>query len=185
MPFAPLICDEFDDILYPGAMEELFHGRRYKHKGKEFHRDKFCKKRRHPWAFQQRRESNTREVETQKDSFQVNLNVKQFSSEDLTVKTVNDLIVVEGKHEEKEDEHGSISRHFIRKYKLPEEYDLSTVRSNLSSDGVLIITSTKKTPESNEKEIPINFIGPVKRTVATTNENKEKNQQDAEEIITL
>lgn len=53
-------------------------------------------------------------------------------------------MVVEGKHEEKADEHGYISRHFVRKYLLPADTEPEQVASTLSSDGVLTITAPKK-----------------------------------------
>ncbi len=44
---------------------------------------------------------------------QVCLDVQQFKPEEVNVKTVDNFVVIEGKHEEKEDEHGYISRHFV------------------------------------------------------------------------
>lgn len=55
---------------------------------------------------------------TEQDKFQVNLDVQQFTPNEITVKTVDNAIVVEGKHEEKQDEHGFVSRHFVRRYVL-------------------------------------------------------------------
>jgi crystallin alpha B len=83
--------------------------------------------------------------------------VQQFKPEELTVKTVNNYVVVEGKHEERQDEHGFISRQFQRRYKLPTDIDPDTVVSQLSSDGVLTICAPKKAlpPPSNERVVPI------------------------------
>jgi len=53
-------------------------------------------------------------------------------------------VVVEGKHEERADDHGYISRHFVRRYVLPEQYDFEQINSSLSSDGVLTISAPKK-----------------------------------------
>lgn len=75
---------------------------------------------------------------------QVILDVQQFSPDEITVKTVDNHVVVEAKHEEKQDEHGYISRHFVRKYVLPPSHDLINITSTLSSDGVLTITAPKK-----------------------------------------
>lgn len=52
---------------------------------------------------------------------QVILDVQQFTPNEITVKTTDKHIIVEGKHEEKADEHGYISRHFVRRYQLPGE----------------------------------------------------------------
>lgn len=54
-----------------------------------------------------------------KEKFQVSLDVQQFTPKEITVTTVNNTIVVEAKHEEKQDEHGFVSRHFVRRYVLP------------------------------------------------------------------
>lgn len=75
---------------------------------------------------------------------QVILDVQQFSPDEITVKTVDNHVTVEAKHEEKQDEHGYVSRHFVRRYVLPSSHDLVNVTSTLSSDGVLTITAPKK-----------------------------------------
>lgn len=75
---------------------------------------------------------------------QVILDVQQFSPDEITVKTVDNHVIVEAKHEEKQDEHGYVSRHFVRRYVLPPSHDLVNVTSTLSSDGVLTITAPKK-----------------------------------------
>lgn len=75
---------------------------------------------------------------------QVILDVQQFSPDEITVKTVDNYVIVEAKHEERQDEHGYISRHFVRRYVLPPSHDLVNVTSTLSSDGVLTVTAPKK-----------------------------------------
>lgn len=49
-------------------------------------------------------------VNIDKDKFQIILDVQQFTPDEITVKTNDKYIIVEGKHEEKPDEHGLISR---------------------------------------------------------------------------
>lgn len=99
-----------------------------------------------------------------KDQFQANIDVQQFKPEEITVKLEGDsTVIVEGKHEEKQDEHGYISRQFVRRYVLPADCDIQKLKSKLSSDGVLIISAPKK-PVGKEvewKEIPVTFTGPV------------------------
>jgi crystallin alpha B len=51
--------------------------------------------------------------------------------------------VIEGKHEEKSDEHGQIERHFIRKVALPKDVQADRVVSHLSRDGVLTVSAPK------------------------------------------
>jgi crystallin alpha B len=101
-------------------------------------------------------------VSADKDKFQVTLDVQQFLPEEIKVKVVDNNIVVEAKHEEKEDEHGWISRQFTRKYMIPNQCDAEQVESHLSSDGVLTISAPKKElpkPDSNEKVIKIQYTG--------------------------
>lgn len=47
------------------------------------------------------------------------LDVQQFKPNEISVKTTDKEITVEGKHEEQTDEHGQVYRHFIRRYALP------------------------------------------------------------------
>lgn len=69
---------------------------------------------------------------------------------------MDNTVVIEGKHEERDDGHGSVQRHFVRKYTLPKEYDMSNVHSSLSSDGVLTIKAPLPAIEGNgEKVVPI------------------------------
>lgn len=118
-----------------------------------------------------RGDSGVSTITADKDTFKVILDVQQFKPEEIHVKLVDRFIVVEAKHEEKRDEHGLISRQFVRKYLLPEQVDENQVASNISSDGILTITAPlKKTEEKpNERTIKIEFTGkPAIRGETTT-----------------
>ncbi|XP_049881927.1 protein lethal(2)essential for life-like [Pectinophora gossypiella] len=106
-------------------------------------------------------------IKSDKDKFQVNLDVQHFAPDEICVKTVDGFIVVEGKHEEKKDSHGYISRQFTRRYSLPEECPPENVESRLSSDGVLSIIATRKVPLAvqGERKIPVTQTGPVRKEV--------------------
>ncbi|XP_032689582.1 protein lethal(2)essential for life isoform X2 [Odontomachus brunneus] len=120
--------------------------------------------------------SGSSTIQLEKDNFQVILDVQQFSPDEITVKTVDNQVIVEAKHEEKQDEHGYVSRHFVRRYVLPSSHDLVNVTSTLSSDGVLTITAPKKnvTPINTERVISVVQTGmpaakpvPVETTTTT------------------
>ena len=86
------------------------------------------------------------------------MNVSHFKPEELNVKTVDNCLVVEAKHEERPDEHGYVYRHFTRRYVLPPGVKAEEVTSKLSADGVLTITAPRALPDpapSNERIIPI------------------------------
>ncbi|XP_046974171.1 protein lethal(2)essential for life-like [Vanessa cardui] len=106
-------------------------------------------------------------IKNDKDKFQVNLDVQHFNPEEISVKTADGYIVVEGKHEEKKDQHGFISRQFTRRYAIPEGCTPETVESRLSSDGVLTITAPRKVPPAiqGERSVPITQTGPVRKEV--------------------
>lgn len=126
-----------------------------------------------------------------KDKYQIILDVQQFTPEEITVRTTDNHVIVEGKHEEKQDEHGFVSRHFTRRYALPSMklidlkdqnhfiffvfplggHDPNDVVSTLSSDGVLTVTAPKKAlPAPNpERSVPIQQTGqPAKEQPSET-----------------
>lgn len=127
-----------------------------------------------PWRSQTGQKDTGSEISIDKDKFQVNLDVQHFNPEEITVKTTGDnVITVEAKHEEKQDEHGYISRQFVRKYVLPKGHDISQAQSKLSSDGVLTITAPKINAEPLEhKTIPIQQTGVPSKAVEKKTENK-------------
>ncbi|XP_011308542.1 protein lethal(2)essential for life isoform X2 [Fopius arisanus] len=136
-----------------------------------------------PWRTLARQNSGgASTIQCDKDKFEVILDVQQFSPDEICVKTVDDNVIVEAKHEEKKDEHGFISRHFIRRYVLPSTHDPMGVTSSLSSDGVLTIAATRKnvTPAGTERIVNIVKTGTpaankpeeAKQHVITTEEEK-------------
>ncbi|KAK7872934.1 hypothetical protein R5R35_004253 [Gryllus longicercus] len=110
-----------------------------------------------PWRHQSTRNSGVSNIQNNQDVFKVNLDVQQFKPEEVNVKVVDNYIIVEGKHEEREDEHGYISRQFQRRYRIPEDVNVDALVSKLSSDGVLSIEAPKKAlpPPTKERKIEI------------------------------
>lgn len=105
-------------------------------------------------------------IKADKDKFQVSLDVQHFSPEEISVKTADGYIVVEGKHEEKKDQHGFVSRQFTRRYLLPEGCEMDKVESRLSSDGVLTVLAPRKASAvQGERLVPIAQTGPVRKEV--------------------
>lgn len=95
-------------------------------------------------------------IEHDQDKYKMIVDVQQFAPEEITVRTDDKCITIEGKHEEKKDQHGYISRHFVRRYQLPQGYDIGHVKPSLSSDGILTITAPKLAlPAPGERIVPI------------------------------
>lgn len=123
-----------------------------------------------------------------KEDFQVSLDVHHFAPNEITVKIADNSILVEAKHEERsdDDQESYVSRHFTRRYVLPENYNINDVVSTLSSDGILTVKAPLKPSEvkaKNVREIPVQQTGPAHLNVAkpekvedsaASSENKEK-----------
>jgi len=103
--------------------------------------------------------SGVSEVINDKNKFEIRLDCNHFKPEELVVKTIGDSVVIEGKHEERDDstDHKSyVSRQFSRRYTLPVGCDAQQVVSSLDSKGVLTISAKKQElPEVKTKEVPI------------------------------
>jgi HSP20 family molecular chaperone IbpA len=103
------------------------------------------------------------------DKFQVFVEVENFAPEELVVKTVDHYVVVEGKHEEKKEPHGFISRQFTRKYLLPIDCKPENVSCNLSADGILLISVPKENID----------LLPLKETIIEISKTDKKLKDDA------
>lgn len=111
------------------------------------------------------------------DGFQISLDVQHFTPSEITVKTIDDFIEIEAKHEERQDEHSYVSRHFRRRYRLPEQFKIEDVVSSISSDGILTVRVPPATPASKEgsvRHIQIQQTGPARLNVADKKEEPEK-----------
>ncbi|XP_041974778.1 protein lethal(2)essential for life-like [Aricia agestis] len=106
-------------------------------------------------------------ISSDSEKFQVNIDVQHFSPEEISVKVGEGFVTVECKHEERRDEHGYVSRQFVRRYALPQGCLPDTVQSQLSSDGVLVITAPKvlPMPSTGERIVPIVQTGPIKKQI--------------------
>ncbi|XP_061596869.1 alpha-crystallin B chain-like [Cololabis saira] len=99
-------------------------------------------------------ENGHSEMRMEKDRYVIYLDVKHFSPDELSVNVSDEFVTVHAKHEERQDDHGFVSREFLRKYKLPAGITGAEVTSSLSFDGVLTITAPRS-PPGQERSIPI------------------------------
>merc|ERR1712196_6676 len=78
---------------------------------------------------------------------EVRIDASEYKPEELKVSVQSGRLLVEGRHEEKkEDGSGYIQRSFSRSYTLPKEAEADKIVSNLSSEGILVITTPKSAP---------------------------------------
>merc|ERR1712228_839707 len=86
---------------------------------------------------------------------EISLNTTGYKPSELKVNVADGELTIEGKHEEKSEAgHTMVSKQFSIRYTLPAEAKLTEVVSNLSQDGVMVITvpKEKKIQEIKEKE---------------------------------
>lgn len=94
------------------------------------------------------------------NKFKVHLDVHQFYPNELSVHTACSNVYIHGKHEEKTDEHGFITREFTRRYILPACVDHDNVTASLSPNGILTVKAPRRRSgeadeDSHVKEVPI------------------------------
>lgn len=124
-----------------------------------------------------------KKMQIDKDGFQVCLDVQHFAPNEISVKVVDDSIVVEAKHEERQDDHGYISRQFTRRYDLPKGFRASDVMSTLSSDGVLTVKAPTATAAAdNVRHVQIQHTGPAHLTVEKKKKDEKSMQKKDEKM---
>ncbi len=87
--------------------------------------------------------------------FEISLDTHDYRPDEIKVNVAGSVLSVEAKHEEKGDDR-HVLRQFSRKYTLPSGCEAASVSSNLSSDGVLMITAPKKPAiKAGGGEVPV------------------------------
>ncbi|XP_010865894.1 heat shock protein beta-2 [Esox lucius] len=87
------------------------------------------------------------EVETESGQWRVRLDVCQFTPDEITVRTVDNLLEVIGNHAQRQDGHGFVSRSFTRTYVLPVGVDPLLLHTDLSHNGILCVSGPRTTPD--------------------------------------
>merc|ERR1712107_366409 len=92
---------------------------------------------------------NKEEAKVEEDNtrMEARIDASEYKPEELKVSVQSGRLLVEGRHEEKkEDGGGYIQRSLSRSYTLPKEAEADKMVSNLSSEGILVITTPKSAP---------------------------------------
>jgi HSP20 family molecular chaperone IbpA len=118
--------------------------------------------------------------------YKVSFNVKNFKPEEINVKVKGREINIEAKHEEQLDEFGYVSRQFMRRFELPQDFDIDTVSTSLTAGGELIVKALKPQPaiETTERVIPIQHIPLTQAVTSPMPTEKPGEAQQPEERIT-
>lgn len=130
-------------------------------------------------------------ITTDKDNFNITINVHHYKPEEIIVKVLGRIVIVEAKHEEKPDE-DDIWRQSTRRYLLPDLADVDQVSATMSSDGILTITTPlKERTEPKERVIKIELSdkpavrdGTKQEEQTTPSEKKTVENEIREELTT-
>jgi len=123
---------------------------------------------------------------------EISLDTSGYKPEELKVQVKEDELWVEGKHEEKtESGDVMVSRKFCRRFGLPQGAKKMAVESNLSQDGVMVITvpKEKKIEEvkagENIKVEHVKDKEEMKKNVQKMEEHRQKSMEEAADFTTM
>lgn len=102
-------------------------------------------------------------VTNDSNRFAVDVDAYQFRPEEIQVKTIDDTLLIEGRHEDVRDRDNFTKMYFVRKYQLPMDINPQDVTSSIDSSGRLTVEATKqqKALPSRERIVPVE--GPSRR----------------------
>lgn len=93
-------------------------------------------------------------VNNEQRQFTIALDCRHFEPSEVEVTHgENNQIVVHGKHEEKCDDHGYVSREFTRRYMLPKDCELEKIRATWTPTKQLRIECPKRAPVARPAEV--------------------------------
>ncbi|VIO88672.1 Uncharacterized protein BM_BM9502 [Brugia malayi] len=76
--------------------------------------------------------------------FVVEIDAYQFRPEEIQVKTIDDTLLIEGRHEDVRDRDNFTKMYFVRKYQLPLDVNPMDISSTIDSTGRLFVEAKKQ-----------------------------------------
>merc|ERR1711860_262422 len=90
------------------------------------------------------KEENVIKIKDDDKAFEITMDTSQYRPDELNVNVIGNNLSVEAKHtEQSEDGRNFVSKQIARRYTLPNDCKAELVSSNLSADGVLVISAPK------------------------------------------
>jgi len=83
------------------------------------------------------------QVSASNEKFQIQLELPGFAPEDFSLKTKDDIIVVEAVHEAQDKDGSTGSRKFTREFKLPSGVVREQIASTYSGEGILTVSAPR------------------------------------------
>merc|ERR1712001_359681 len=118
-------------------------------------------------------------LQEEKDKMEVTLDTSGYKPDELKVEIKEGELCVEGKHEERSQTgEVMVSRHFSRRFGMPQNVKKEGIVSNLSQDGVMVITMPKEQRieevERGDTPIQIDHVRSSSERKTTTEEASAK-----------
>merc|ERR1711974_186941 len=131
--------------------------------------------------FSSSRDSHLLGLQEDDTKMEISLDTTGYKPDELKVQVRDGELSVEGKHEEKSEAgHVMVSRQFSKRYGLPQGAKREAVMSNLSQDGVMVITVPKEKKIEDVKapeNIPVEHV----KNVGEMNKKVEERRRSREE----
>jgi len=99
------------------------------------------------------------QVSASNDKFQIQLELPGFAPEDFSLKTKDDIIIVEAVHEAKNEDGSTDSRRFSKEFKMPGGVASEKLASTYSGAGILTVSAPRaiQAPEGAQVTYEIVF----------------------------
>ena len=99
------------------------------------------------------------QVSASNDKFQIQLELPGFAPEDFSLKTKDDIIIVEAVHEAKNEDGSTDSRRFSKEFKMPGGVASEKLASTYSGAGILTVSAPRaiQAPEGAQVTYKLDF----------------------------
>lgn len=99
------------------------------------------------------------QVSASNDKFQIQLELPGFAPEDFSLKTKDDVIIVEAVHEAKNEDGSTDSRRFSKEFKMPGGVASEKLASTYSGAGILTVSAPRaiQAPEGAQVTYKVDF----------------------------
>jgi len=147
---------EDDDFYYPARMlnqQMKYLDRMFD----EYMPSRFQRLLHRPWWIREYAMRPEKDIKVEYDNkkFEIKLDIGEYSSEDLNVKITGDRLIISGKHQEKQDKYGSVSREFTRHFVIPENVDAESIESSYNGEELVLRGKVKGSENIKERVVEI------------------------------
>lgn len=90
------------------------------------------------------------ELDIDENKYEIHLNVQEYDKENIKIKTLNNILVVE--FQQNQDKNNN--SYAVKKFYIPQWYDIKKAKSSISDDGILTV-HVPRSSSIEERNVPI------------------------------